>query len=57
MSVMTAIVLAILKTFASIYLDSNHPDGAAGLALAASYLIYAAFFHPGGRRRGAARPQ
>lgn len=44
MSVMTAIVLTIPKTFASIYLDGDHPDSAAVLALAASYLIYAAFF-------------
>lgn len=58
MSVMTAIVLAIPETFASIYLDGNHPDGAALLALAASYLIYATSRRqPGGRRRGAARPQ
>ena len=44
MSVMTAILLAIPETFASIYLDGNHPDSSAVLALAASYLIYAAFF-------------
>ena len=44
MSVMTAIVLSIPETFASIYLDGAHPDSAAVLALAASYLIYAAFF-------------
>jgi multidrug resistance protein, MATE family len=44
MSVMTAIVLTIPETFASIYMDGNHPDSSAVLALAASYLIYAAFF-------------
>ena len=44
MSVMTAIVLSIPETFASIYLDGARPDSAAVLALAASYLIYAAFF-------------
>jgi len=44
MSVMTAIVLSLPETFASIYLDGAHPDSAAVLALAASYLIYAAFF-------------
>lgn len=44
MSVMTAIVLSIPETFASIYLDGARPDSAAVLALASSYLIYAAFF-------------
>lgn len=44
MSIMTAIVLTVPETFASIYLDGDRPDSAAVLALAASYLIYAAFF-------------
>jgi len=44
MSVMTAIVLSIPETFAAIYLDGSHPDSGAVLALAASYLLYAAFF-------------
>ena len=44
MAVMTAIVLAIPETFASIYLDGTHPDSSAVLALATTYLFYAAFF-------------
>jgi MATE family multidrug resistance protein len=44
MSVMTAIVLTIPETFASIYMDGTHQDSSAVLALAASCLIYAAFF-------------
>lgn len=44
MSVMTAIILVIPETFAAIYLDGERPDSAAVLALAASYLLYAAFF-------------
>lgn len=44
MAVMTVIVLVIPRTFASIYLDSAHPDSSAVLALATTYLFYAAFF-------------
>jgi multidrug resistance protein, MATE family len=44
MSFMTAIILSIPETFAAIYLDGDHADSAAVLALAASYLIYVAFF-------------
>lgn len=44
MSVMTAIILSIPEIFAAIYLDGDHVDSAAVLALAAGYLIYAAFF-------------
>lgn len=44
MSVMSAIILVVPETFAAIYLDSARPDSTEVLALAASYLIYAAFF-------------
>ena len=44
MSVMTVVVLAIPELFASLFLDRDRPDSAAVLALAASFLLYAAFF-------------
>lgn len=43
----TITVLAIPETFASLFLDPDRPDSAAVLALAATYLIYAAFFQAG----------
>lgn len=43
----TATVLAIPEAFASLFLDADRPDSAAVLALAATYLVYAAFFQAG----------
>jgi MATE family multidrug resistance protein len=40
----TATVFAIPETFASIFLDSARPDSDAVLALAVTFLLYAAFF-------------
>ncbi|MDH3700916.1 MAG: MATE family efflux transporter [Alphaproteobacteria bacterium] len=44
MCVMTVVVLAIPSAFASIFLDHARADSAAVLALATSFLLYAAFF-------------
>ncbi len=44
MSVMTVIVLAIPHTFASAFMDHDRPDSAAVLALATTFLFYAAVF-------------
>lgn len=43
----TCAVLAIPEAFASLFLDADRPDSGAVLALAASYLVYAAFFQAG----------
>ena len=44
MSVMTVIVLAIPHTFASAFMDHDRADSAAVLALATTFLFYAAIF-------------
>ena len=43
----TATVIAILESFASIFLDTARADSAEVLALAVTFLIYAAFFQAG----------
>lgn len=47
MTATTGIVLLIPEAFASIFLDTTRPDSAAVLALATSYLFFAAFFQAG----------
>jgi len=44
MAVMMVIVLAIPESFAAIFVDHAHPDSAAVLTLATTFLFYAAFF-------------
>ncbi len=44
MTATTITVFAIPETFASIFLDGSRPDSEAVLALAVTYLLYAAFF-------------
>ena len=44
MTAMSVIVLQIPQLFASVFLDHARPDSAAVLALAATFLFYAAFF-------------
>ena len=43
----TTTVLAIPEAFASLFLDGDRPDSAEVLALAATYLVFAAFFQAG----------
>ena len=47
MSVMTLVVLVLPAAFASIFLDDARPDSEPVLALAVSYLFFAAFFQAG----------
>ena len=47
LTITTTVVLAIPETFAALFLDSTRPDSAPVLALATSYLFYAAFFQAG----------
>jgi MATE family multidrug resistance protein len=47
MSFMTIVVLMVPEVFASVFLDSARPDSAEVLALAVSYLYFAAFFQAG----------
>ncbi|MDA0652670.1 MAG: MATE family efflux transporter [Proteobacteria bacterium] len=44
MAIMTIVVLSIPEQFASIFLDHSNPDSASVLALAVSFLFFAAFF-------------
>jgi MATE family multidrug resistance protein len=44
MAIMTIVVLTIPELFASLFLDQGNPDNAAVLALAVSFLFFAAFF-------------
>lgn len=44
MAIATAVILTIPEAFASVFLDSDLADSAAVLALATSFLLYAAFF-------------
>jgi len=47
MSIMTVVVLSVPEAFASIFLDSARTDSADVVALAVSYLFFAAFFQAG----------
>ena len=44
MSLMTVVILSVPETFASMFLNHERADSAAVLALATSFLFYAAFF-------------